>query len=177
MRLAAEIVVLALLAVLPGQAARAEPRNGFGLAGGLTAHRARYTFADGSFVPYTSAGLSLGGDAQFAVDERWSLNPYLLLSLERNSGDLAGTIGNGAAGFEVRRWRGPLFLGLRAGYYVQLLSTTRATSTAYGPGLGVSFGGESAEGLTWGAALDVLRLGTFVATHVGLRLHVGWRWY
>ena len=37
------------------------------------------------------------GDAQFVINERWSLDPFLTLTLERSRGDVEATISNGSA--------------------------------------------------------------------------------
>jgi hypothetical protein len=165
---------LLLAAATAVAAAEPGPHNGFGLAAGLAAHRVPVNPAPEEST-YTSAGASLAGDAQFVVNERWSLNPFLMLSLEHVHGRVDGTASNGAAGFEVRRWASGFYAGLHVGYYVELLNARGNTGTSYGPGLGASFGHESGSGFTWGVQVDAMR-GFAAVIHGGLRLHVGWRW-
>jgi hypothetical protein len=154
----------------------AEPQGGFGLAGGLALHAGRVPAIGGPGQSYSSGGASLAGDAQFVINERWSLNPYLLLSLERSDAPLSATISNGAAGLELRRWRGGHYLGLRTGAYVELIASSTNVSTAYGPGLGMSLGGEREDGFSWGLSLDLSRVTLVSVNHIGLRLNVGRRW-
>jgi hypothetical protein len=163
------------VAAASAQAAAGAPQNGYGLAGGLVLHSAHVIFPSGT-ENYTSGGLSAAGDLQFVVNERWSLNPFLLLSLEQRATPAPATISNGAAGFQLRRWYGTLYLGAHAAYFVELLADATHTQTVYGPGLGFALGGESQDGLTWGAQVDWPRILTVHETRVGLRLHVGWRW-
>jgi len=175
MRTAALIV---LLTVPAWHLALAAPGNGFGLAGGPTAHSVRLTFLDGTSQRYTSAGLGVTGDAQFVVNERWSLDSFLSLTLERSHGDVTATLSNGMAGFQVRRWFGQFFMGAHLGEYTELLRDATHAQTVYGPGMGAAVGQERPDGLIWSAQLDLPR--KLIApgeVRVGLLLQVGWRWY
>jgi hypothetical protein len=177
MGLARAALLATLLAVQWAGTVWAEPRNGFGAATGLAAHAGQFTRADGTSEGFWMAGLSFDGDAQFAIDDRWSLDPYLLLSLEHSSSNIDVTASNGAAGLEVRRWSGEHYLGVRLGAYVQLrIDANHNNHTGYGPGGGVSIGGESESGFTWAAVADLVHVGVF-GDQVAVRLHIGHRWY
>jgi hypothetical protein len=155
----------------------AAPRSGFGLAGGPVAHRTEVLLIDLSTQRYDSAGLTLLGDAQFVVNERWSLNPFLMLSLERASGDIRGTVSYGASGFQVRRWLEGLFVAGHLGYYVELLTDPRHSRTVYGEGLGLALGGERGDGVGWIAQVDLPRVLVHDESRIGLSLLLSLRWH
>jgi hypothetical protein len=165
-----------VLCALAGGQATAAPDNGFGLAGGVTAHHVEQRWDGGSNTRYDSAGLSLAGDAQFVASERWSLNPFLQLTLERVHGDLEGAISNGSAGFQLRRWSDTLYLGVHAGYYVELQILHDVNRTRYGPGIGAAIGVEPRDALGWGLQLDLPRVAVLSETRVALSLHLAYRW-
>ncbi|MBI4082991.1 MAG: hypothetical protein HY423_10310 [Candidatus Lambdaproteobacteria bacterium] len=153
----------------------AGPANGFGLAGGPVVHSVRTQDRSGTLA-YTSAGVGLFGDAQFTVDDRWSLDPYLALTAERAQGDLSADVSNGMAGFQLRRWAGDRYLAAQVGYHVELRIASGRTSTFYGPSAGIGTGVERESGLTYGATFDALRLFISRDVRLALRIHVGWRW-
>lgn len=172
---ATALTLLVLFAA--GCPALAAPQNGFGLAGGLVAGSV-ITGYRGEPQRYTSAGLSALGDAQFTVNKRWSLVPFLYLTLERPHGDITGTVSNGAAGFQVRRWWGDWFLGGHVGYYVELQERSGYSQTRYGPGVGAVLGKERDDGLIWSVQFDVPNsLLAFNADRLALRVQAGWRWH
>ena len=176
------VLPTALLALLLAAApplvppALAAPQQGAGLALGPEAHSVRTRFGDGSEERYTSAGVGLAGDLQFVVDDRWSLSPFLQLSLERTRGDRDVVASHQAAGFQVRRWWDTAFVAVHAAYYVELLANAGSSSTRYGPGLGAAIGAEPPGRPTWALQLDLPLLLASHTSQVGLRLQVGWRW-
>lgn len=163
--------LIALLAALAASQAVAAPHNGFGLQAGLSAH------SIGVPQQYATAGAGLLGEAQFVVNSGWSLAPFLELSVERDPQDALSTYYKGAAGLEVRRWFGGLFLGAHVAYYTSVQQGARATSNAYGPGQGAAIGGERDSGLLWSLQLDT-QPSLFARTpdQVALMALVGWRW-
>ena len=58
----------------------------------------------------TGKGFALGVDAQFVVNDDWSLNPYLLISSETTGVNSLDVI-NGEGGLQARYWFGSWFLG------------------------------------------------------------------
>ena len=161
-----------------GARVSAQPANGFGAALGLTANY--YAAAK----PYSSAGGGAMGDMQFAVNDRWSLNPYLMLSGEALFGGPTGGASNGIAGFEVRRWWGEGFFGAHLTAHSTYLATRGSSSTLYDPGLGATVGAERADGITYAMVVDLPRILIPVAAmpivkvnlqQVGLWLLVGYR--
>jgi hypothetical protein len=168
-------VLLLLLVLAAAPAAWAEPRNGFGLEAGPVWHRVSTPGGDGT-LRYESAGLGLVGDAQFVVNERWSLVPLLALTAERTHGDLSATASNGMAAFQLRRWWGDWFVGGHLGYYVELLEQPGSSGTRYGPGAGAALGAERPGGLSWSVQLDLPRkLQVRGETRIALRAQLGWR--
>jgi hypothetical protein len=161
-----------------GTPASAQPANGFGAALGVAAH-----YYSGTH-PYSSAGGSVAGDMQFAVNDAWSLNPYLMLSGEALFGGNSGGASNGVAGFEVRRWWGERFFGAHLGAYTTFIATRNSSTNLYDPGVGVTLGTERANGFTVALVADLPRILIPVAglpvvkvdlQQAGLRLHLGYR--
>jgi len=129
-------VAALLLLCLWGAEVQAAPDNGFGLYLGGVSSR------DSSLYGNSNGGL-VGADVQFMVNDRWSLNPYLLLGSE--STDSSFDLVHGEGGVQVRYWMtGNWFLGGEVFEQDSLLKRggTVGTST-YGPGIGVLAGWES----------------------------------
>jgi len=161
-----------------GTRASAQPANGFGAALGIAANYYSVT------KPYSSAGGSLAGDMQFAVNDAWSLNPYLMLTGEALFEGATGGASNGVAGFEVRRWWGERFIGAHLAAYSTFIATRGSSRNLYDPGIGITLGVERADGLTYALVADLPRIflpvAAFPLVHIneqqaGLRLHVGYR--
>ena len=158
----------------------AEPQNGFGLDAGM----ARYNMTPQSGgATYSSAGLSLGLDYQFALSRQFSLNPFLMTSGESSSVSNV-TINHGIAGLELRYWTDSnLFFGAHLASYseVQTLTVGALTLSASGSGTGVGLvagwenpqGGFFAMGQVDGA--DINYSGN-VTKMSGMRLSIGYRW-
>jgi len=151
--------------VLGSQLASADPQNGMGAYAGLIG-------ATENSVG--SNGLSLGLDAQFVINDRWSLNPYMLISAERDIN--SKNVSDGLVGLPVRRWLGEWFVGAHVFEHDRVfIDNGRATDSAYGLGAGVLAGVEYSNG--WGAEVqtnsEFIRPG--IQRHA-LRLHLTYRW-
>ena len=136
-------VAALLLLCLWGAQAQAAPDNGFGLfVGGLSS-------SDSSLYG-TSTGGFVQADVQFMVNDRWSLNPFLLLGSEStdrifDSNGRTLDVVHGEGGLQARYWMtSQWFLGGEVFEQDSLLTRggTVGTST-YGPGIGVAAGWES----------------------------------
>ena len=130
-----------LLLCLWGAEAQAAPDNGFGLYLGALS-------SSDSKLYGTSTGGLIGADVQFMVNDRWSLNPFLLLgseSTDRNGLDVI----HGEGGLQARYWMTDnWFLGGEVFEQDSLLRQTSTTggstvgTSTYGPGAGVFAGWE-----------------------------------
>ena len=163
------IVPLVLALALP-QALRADPVNGFGVTlGGVTASQGGLT----------SSGVSLGGDAQFVLDGAWSINPCLMVSLERASAT-GQNVSDNLGGIQFRRWLGPVYFGPQVFFHDRLLyGSGTVSSSQYGPGLGLVLGWEGAAGWSTGVQVDALE-GQFLNPgdrRNALRVYAGYRWH
>ncbi|MES1981819.1 MAG: hypothetical protein V4443_05015 [Pseudomonadota bacterium] len=150
------------------QTASASPQNGIGAyAGVISATEA------GS----ASTGLSAGVDAQFVINDRWSLSPYLLISAERNSASTS--VADGLAGVHVKRWFGDWFAGAQIFEHDRVIyGNGNAQSSAYGLGMGLLAGFEYASG--WGAQVqaDLLESSNISSSQRNaVRLHLVYRWH
>lgn len=148
--------------------AAAVPQNGFGIEGGLIG-----ASADGS----QSNGLSLGMDAQLVVNDNWSLNPYLMLSLEQNSS--AQKMSDGLAGLSIRRWFDEWFVGGHVFEHDLIVFENGTVQTSsYGIGSGLQVGFELANG--WGAELQADMFESTISKGVqrnAIRAHLTYRWH
>ena len=145
----------------------AAPANGAAVGAGVIAAR------EGEM---SSRGLSIGADAQFVFNERWSLNPTIMISAERESA--SRRISDGLAGVQLRRWVGDWFVGAHFFAHARaIIVDNTITRTNYGPAGGVVAGFEGTSG--WGAALQI---DAFENTNVqgtfrnAVRLHLTHRW-
>lgn len=162
-----QAIGLALLAGIAAAPAAAAPENGVGLLlGGVAAQE----------DTMDSAGLSLGLDAQFAVDDRWSLNPTLLASAEKASSQRK--VSDGMVGLQVRRWFGTAYVGLHAFYHVRVIVRDGTVSnSAYGVAGGLVGGYEGASG--WGGQVQFDALENSGVPSVyrnAVRVHATYRW-
>lgn len=182
------VLLLAAICLFCASTSEAKPRTGFGFNLGIASHNIDGKFKQGQGAvsgqefSYSSAGLSIGIDYQIALTETFSLNPFLMSSGERVSGDLAdGTsAGHGILGIEGRFWFDRIFIGGHVASYSEALTNPdRDRIGATGAGLGFVAGWEEDHG------------GLFVMTQVdraklhytdsdntltGFRLSVGYRW-
>jgi len=146
----------------------AEPQNGFGFYGGVVG-------ATENSV--TSSGLSIGADAQFAFNNKWSLNPYIMTSMERSA--ISTTISDELLGLQLRRWFGDWFIGGHFFAHDRLnISNSTTQNSAYGLAFGVLAGVEYANG--WGAEFqtDSFESGYYAGVfRNAVRLNLTYRWH
>jgi len=161
-----QVIICCIVAsILAAQPLLAEPQNGIGAYVGLIGATENNV---------NSGGLSLGLDAQFAINNDWSLNPYMLISAEKNAN--SQNVSDGMVGLPVRHWLGEWFVGGHVFEHVRvLIDNGRAADSAYGLGAGVMAGFEYANG--WGAEVqtdsELIRPG--IQRHA-LRFHLTYRW-
>ena len=148
--------------------AYAVPQNGFGVYGGLIG-------ATENGV--TSNGLSIGVDAQFVINDSWSLNSFLMTSAENSS--VSTTVSDELAGMQVRRWFGEWFVGGQIFAHDRLIVGNGTTqNSAYGAAPGALAGIEYASG--WGGEIQVDAFENSMTPGVlrnAVRLHLTYRWY
>lgn len=161
------------LLCLWGAAAQATPDNGLGVYLGPVG-------SNDSSVYGTSHGFAIGVDAQFVVNENWSLNPYLLISSETT--DRSFDVDNGEGGLQARYWMGPWFVGGQFLFHDMLLKQGGTVGTSdYGPALGLAAGWEGANHWTVVLEANALEKGSTYSTSGNNRsdvlLLVGYRWY
>lgn len=157
------------LAVCCPAIAFATPQNGFGAYLGIIG---------ASENSVTSNGTSVGVDAQFAINDNWSLNPYLMTSLEHSS--VSTTVSDELVGMQVRRWFGDWFVGGQVFVHDRLIVANGTTqNSSYGAAPGVLAGVEYSNG--WGVEIQAdtfenssLTPGVF---RNAVRLHLTYRWY
>jgi hypothetical protein len=147
----------------------AGPANGLGLTlGGVS----------GSQGGIKSSGLSLGGDAQFAANDLWTLNPFLMVSFETISGSTR-KVSDNLGGIQFRRWFGPVYCGPQLFFHDRLFyGGGSVQSSQYGPGVGAVVGWEGAGGFSVGAQVDALE-GQFLNSgdrRNAVRAYIGYRW-
>lgn len=158
---------LVALSTLFSPFASSAPQNGMGVYLGVIS---------ASENTVASNGLSLGGDAQFALNNDWSLNPYLMLSAERDAN--SKTIADGLAGVSLRRWLGEWFVGGQVFEHDRLIIDNSAVqNSAYGLGGGIVAGIEYANG--WGAAAQADFEPNYSTNtqRNALRVHLTYRWH
>ena len=156
------------IAVCSQATAYAAPQNGFGVYGGVIGANENSA---------TSKGLSLGTDAQFVINDDWSLNPYLMASAERSS--TSTTVFDELVGLQVRRWFGEWFIGGQAFVHDRLIHGNGNTqASAYGASPGLVAGVEYASG--WGAEVQADSFESTNTTGVrrnAVRLQLTYRWH
>jgi len=172
-------------ALIPGgmaAPAAAGPVNGLGAMGGLAAHSFRLPQDVGDDLIFSGYGPSVWLDAQFVVNDRWSLVPVLQASLEHTTdmfhvpGNTEGTVFTYSALFQVRFWLGDYYLSPHIGVYQEAFSSYKGQLFQYGSeGGGASVGWEGGEGWIANAAVD---WETPLVNHQiwALRAQVGYRW-
>lgn len=146
----------------------ASPQNGFGAYGGLIA---------ASEGEITSKGLSLGSDAQFTINEEWSLNPYLMVSAEKSSA--SNNICDALVGIQLRYWLSEWFIGGHTFEHLRLIYGNGNTqNSSYGVAGGLLAGFEHANG--WGTEIQADLLESAYPQKVkrnAFRFNLTFRWY
>lgn len=173
MRVLALLWVGTVACLWAGQA-QAAPDNGFGIYLGAVSSR------DSTLYGNSNGGL-IAADAQFMLNQRWSLNPYLLLDSETT--DQTFDIENGEGGLQARYWLGSSGFVAAQFLFHDTLFTHNGTvsSSRYGPGIGMAAGWEADSRWSIMLAANVYRIaGSFggtATTRSEAMLLVGYRWY
>jgi hypothetical protein len=180
-----------VLLTICSSTALAEPKSGFGLSvGGTSNNMSGTTIPGGVAYSYSSSGLSVGMDYQFAVSKSFSINPLLMSSGEDAIGTTlqTGTVaGHGFLGLQLRYWLDNFFIGGHVGKYVELLSvattvngsTTTTDTVGSGSGRGIVIGWEPSSskwfvmGQVDSASISYLSADV---KQTGARISVGYRW-
>ena len=165
--------LLACACALPAQAA---PDNGFGLYAGALSSR------DSTLYGNSNGGV-VAVDAQFMMNDRWSLNPYLLLDSE--STDHSFDLQNGEGGLQARYWlHGTGFMAAQFLFHDTLLTQKQGGTVSrsmYGPGIGAAAGWEGDGHWSVMLTANVFRLGTGygqpATTRSEAMLLIGYHWY
>lgn len=146
----------------------AEPQNGFGVYAGVIGA------TEGNVI---NRGVSLGVDAQFVINDKWSLNPYLMASAERSS--VSTTASDELIGLQLRRWLGEWFIGVQSIVHDRLaFAGGQVQNSAYGVSPGFVAGFEAANG--WGTEIQTDLLESTNTPGVwrnAVRWHLTYRWY
>lgn len=178
------------LALFAGTA-QAGPRNGFSINGGVISSSTDVTYTSGIFagqtLSYKGGGISVGLDYQFAINENFSINPFLMTSGEAvsvNNVTLNNISANHAIlGVQFRYWMNDIYLGGQIGSYSEQLNYTVGNATysnsTSGGGVGLVAGWESPNGGVYvQGQLDSASLNYSGASTklTGARFSVGYRW-
>lgn len=152
---------------------QAAPENGFAVYfGPLHSHN------PGQDI--TGNGVSVNADAQMAVNDRWSLNPYLELSYEHTNQPFS--LLDGSAGLQARYWTGQWFIGAQYLFHDENRHQNgNITAGIYGAAFGLATGWEWAD--HWTVVLEVNSFegqGLDLSSHnsrTDARIQIGYRWY
>ena len=124
---------------------------------------------------FETVGVGFGADAQFVINDSWSLNPFLMSSAERDTDStITGTTADILVGLQLRYWSGNWFAGPQAFFHDKIIIDSGISESLYGPGLGVLAGYEAVSG--WGveSQLDAGMAETEI--RYALRLNLTYRW-
>ncbi len=188
---------LMLLLIAAGNAFAA-PESGFGLNAGMTSNRMSGTASPaGTAYSYSSSGLSVGMDYQFALSDSFSINPIFMISSGESltSTLQAGTMfsgaqppdsaGHGIFGLQLRYWIDDFFIGGHVGSYAEFLSSTNSntntSTTTVGEGIGrglvLGWAPSSSKWFLMGQ-IDTANIGYTNANVklTGTRVSIGYRW-
>lgn len=184
-RIVFSVVLLAGLNFCGGESF-ATAENGFGLYGGLASHTSEGVFTSGptgTRFEFTSSGLSIGIDYQFAIGDSFSISPFLVSSSEsfsEKSNVFVENDGGGHAilGAQFRLWVEDIFIGAHVGRYSEVIRFPAGDATANGPGAGIIAGWEGEKNLFFSIQYDQASMtGADVDIDLtGIRLHAGYRW-
>ncbi|HEY1774050.1 MAG TPA: hypothetical protein VGH91_12760 [Gammaproteobacteria bacterium] len=168
------VLTSVLAACLYAGTAHATPNNGFGVYLGALSS------SDSSLYGNSHGGL-IAADAQFMVDEHWSLNPYLLLDSESTGQSF--DINNYEGGLQARYWMGgDTFVAPQFLFHDTLLKKGGTVSSSlYGPGVGLAAGWEGDSHWSVMLAANIFRLagayGSPATTRSEAMLLIGYHWY
>lgn len=148
-----------------------EPINRIGYHIAYSSNKYSIEYTDGGTQELKSSGLGLGIDAQFLATEIFTLNPFLMVSIENN--DVAGLkFFNVIGGLQARYWTGRIFIGGNLSYNMTVISDGNTTSYV-GPGIGMNGGWENQNGYFISLRVDK---SFHPAEQIGFRIHLGFRW-
>jgi hypothetical protein len=181
------MAMLALTAGLLGSAgnAKADPRSGAAVFGGIAVHQGYVKTAGGRASGFLSSGLDAGAEVQQVLGREWSVAGFAQTSAESVAGDAARTYSlasHGILGGEARYWEGAKYVGVHLGAYSEALAAKSGSGAkdtqAVGWGLGLSWGWEGDSGWFAAGQLDLAEVAYTNAVHTltGIRAHVGYRW-
>lgn len=187
-----------MLLMLSAGNALAAPGSGFGLNIGMANSSMNGTTTPGGIAySYSSSGVSLGMDYQFALSDSFSVSPIFMISSGEslNSTLQAGTIfsgaqapnsaGHGIFGLQFRYWMGDVFIGGHVGSYAEFLSNinantnTQTDTVGEGMGRGLVVGWEPSKS-KWFVmgqvdSANIAYVGADVKL-TGTRVSIGYRW-
>ncbi|NNM52151.1 MAG: hypothetical protein HKM02_07985 [Pseudomonadales bacterium] len=172
-------MIYSLVLLLMTKAVLADPQNGFSFAIGSAYHDAHVSINGVPQQHYKGPGLGIGGDAQFVVNEHWSVNPFLQAAAEYATGDLRTHLFNSQGGLEIRRWWGNVYVSPMLDESAeQLYKGATITRATFGPGVGLATGWESSHGWLVRLQADAPEILYFSANQrrAGAWLLVGYRW-
>lgn len=192
------LVKALMLLIISAGNAFAAPGSGFGLNIGMANSSMNGTTTPaGAAYSYSSSGVSIGMDYQFALSDSFSISPIFMISASEslNSTLKAGTIfsgaqppnsaGHGILGLQLRYWMGDFFVGGHVGSYAEFLSNinantnTQTDTVGEGMGRGLVVGWEPSKS-KWFlmGQVDTANIG-YVGADVkliGTRVSIGYRW-
>ena len=172
-------IIYSLMLLLLAPASVADPQNGFSFAIGAAYHDARVSINDVPMEHYQASGLGIDGDAQFVVNEHWSVNPFLQAAAEYATGDLRTHLFNSQGGLEIRHWWGNVYVSPMLDFGAeQLYKGATITRASFGPGVGLATGWESPQGWLIRLQADAPESLYFSANQrrAGAWLLFGYRW-
>lgn len=156
----------------------AQVDEGFSIYGGL-AGAGIYTTVDSHW--FGNIGLSFGGDYQFKMSEKISLNPFIMSSFEEFAA--ITTLTHGILGVEGRYWRENLFYSGRVGLHDYQIKETHLfkgekliSGSGYGVGFGVGWVFKENWYLNWQFDRAQFDRSFGKAFLNGVRIQVGYRW-
>lgn len=178
------LMIATLLSGLCLGTAQAAPQNGFSLNTGYISTDSTITYTTPILAglpasTYNTTGMTFGMDYQFALNEQWSLSPFLMSSIE--SSNTAGnvTFAHGILGLQLRYWIGDAFVGGHFGKYSELTTFSLLGIAAFGNGAGLVAGWENPNGgfyvMGQYDSANLSDVGADVKIS-GLRLSIGYRW-
>ena len=185
MKFAYCLTILGAAAILVAGTAWGGGKNGIGLYGGIVRHKFHRKQDVGEPLDFTSVGINVTGDAQFMINESWSIVPALMFSREKTSnifnvpGNTEGTVTSYNATLQGRLWFGGIFLGAHVGVYQASVKThTGQVFETGGNGFGVAGGWESEGGFILNIQFDLQERAFDDTEKVSaIRLQAGFRWH
>jgi hypothetical protein len=120
----------------------------------------------------------LGLDYQFAINNQFSISPFLMSSGESSSVNNL-TAGHGILGAQLRYWAGDMFFGGHLGNYSEVFTNNGTSISGSGGGAGLVAGWENPNGgmyVMGQVDSATVKYSTFDIKFTASRLSVGYRW-